>query len=207
MSRLPVAIWERLQSALADIGQRFSDDHFEAQFDAAIRSTNEQVDAAKQSLTLARARKIETTRKASASAAKHRELEAKAITALRSRKKAQARSVVVEIANIAAEREEWEAAAQKAIEEEKERLLEIELLEGQVKRLKYQLSVRRASTNLQRTQEALLKSGHREVEGEAPPSSHRSKKQETQAQIMARLEKIANKQSTKAQHKKGKNNE
>lgn len=202
MSKGPSALLDRLRETLADIGQKFSNDHFEAQLDSAIRSANDRIESAKSELNVARANKISSAKKVADAASECKELESRAVSALQSRKKRQAHSLVDEIGIVSSERMKWEEALAQASEAEKERTLEIELLEGQVKRLKYQLSVRRASTNLQRTQEAILRSGRRPDDPESVRQEV-GKKPETPQQLMARLEKLALKKSTKAQqHKK-----
>lgn len=189
----PFNLWDRLRGTLAAVGQKFSDEQFEANLDAAIRAANEQIAKAREESLVARANKISAAKKAEDAKSRQRELEGKAVDLLRSNKKSQAAALTKDIAASASERQKWKAEEKKATEDEAGYLLAMDLLDGQLRRLKYQLSVRRASTNLQRTQEALQRTG-RPPQGDSwDPPENKGASKETPEEILARLTRIADK--------------
>ena len=184
--------WDRFVMTLAGLGQPASGEQLEVQLDRAIRQANEQIKKTKEERDASKAERIHAQRKSTEAKAAQKALEMEASNLLRGRRKAQAQLLALDISKLSEERQHWETIEAQAKENEQAKILLAEVLDGQLRRLKYQLGVFRAAANLQRTQEALARThvdSTADIVGPpAPANAGKSFLVETPEQILKRLD-------------------
>jgi hypothetical protein len=183
--------WDRFVMTLSGLGQPASGEQLEAQLDRAIRQTNEQIKKTKEERDASKAERIHAQRKSTETKAAQKALEVEASILLRGRRKAQVQVLALDISKLSEERQRWETIETQAKEHEQAKILLADVLDGQLRRLKYQLGVFRAAANLQRTQEAIART-HLDATADivgppVPANTGRTSLVETPEQILKRL--------------------
>ena len=192
-------MWEKFRASMGELNefkQPLTAAQVEDVFDRQIRELNEQLDTAKASHATTKANRIAAQQNADRAKASQREVEEVAVGMLRSRKKAGAKILAEDVARYSESRCEWAEEAQNLDELEKAQAAIIVAIESRLKRTKYQLGAYKASLNLQRTQEALVRTGV-PAPAPAPVRKRAGAAMETPEQVLERLEREAKKPATK----------
>ncbi len=190
-------MWEKFRASLGELHEfqkPLSAAQIEDQFDRSIRTLNDEIDAGKKELAATKGRRIHAQQMVDRAKASQEQVEELAVDMLRRRKKAGAKLLAEDVSKLAETRCEWAEAVQAEAELERVQAALVAALESRLKRLRYQLGVYRASLNINRTQEALARTG---VPAPAPaPSRKKNPDSESPEQVFERLDREAKKPSS-----------
>lgn len=180
-------LFSLVKDTLNNLTQRASADHFEAHLDQLIHQTQDHIREQEEAINTAHANELLSRSRIEELTARISDLEEQAILAIRGRRPSRAREISSQLETLMADLRTNQTNCELAGQQISQRKLLIEAHEGQIRRFRHQLGLRRASENLQRSQEAIYRFG----EAAAPPSSGQSQADasptETSSQIFQRL--------------------
>lgn len=148
---------ERFKDKVDGVGHALLGDNFEGFVDQEIRDVTAAIRLAKERKEEAKANRVVATAQVAQSTANQKELEEQALKFLRGHRKSKARDVAKAIAELLSQRQEWEEKLHTAQSAERHEQSQAEQLERKLKLLKLKLGAYKASANLQRTQDSLVK--------------------------------------------------
>lgn len=176
-----------VKDTLNNLTQRAAADHFEAHLDQLIHQTQDHIREQEEAINTAHANELLSRSRVEELTARISDLEEQAILAIRGRRPSRAREISSQLEPLMADLRTNQTNYELAGQQISQRKLLIEAHEGQIRRFRHQLGLRRASENLQRSQEAIYRFG----ETASTPSSGQSQADasptETASQIFQRL--------------------
>ena len=144
-----------LRGTLSDLNARAAEQHFETRIDQDIHRAQEEVRLANEQASAARADMLAAQAKLGDLRPRLVDLEEQVVRSLRSRAASRARTLATQVATLSAQVREWEVREAVARQHVEEKRALVGFHESVIQRLRRQLGLRRASINLQRSQEAL----------------------------------------------------
>lgn len=144
-----------LRDTLSDVNALAAEHRFEARLDQEIHAAQERVRQANEEAAEARADMVLAAARLAELRPKMEELEERTVRLLASRSSSKARIQAQRVAEVASQVREWEVRHSVAKQHEEKKKALAAFHESVIKRLRRQLGLRRASINLQRSQEAL----------------------------------------------------
>lgn len=192
-------LFSRMKSTLSGVAQRISADQFEAHLDQLIHQTQESIREQEQAIAAAHADQLVARARIDELQPKIEDLEQQAILAIRGRRPSRARELSSQLEPLLAELRVHQVNAELACQQISQRKLLIETHEGQIRRFRNQLGLRRASENLQRSQEAIHRFGQASSAGSSCQDQPDVSPTETAQQIFQRLSEQAKSPSRKTQ--------
>lgn len=144
-----------LRDTLSDVNALAAEHRFEARLDQEIHAAQERVRQANEEAAEARADMVLAAARLAELRPKMEELEEQTVRLLASRSSSKARIQAQRVAEVASQVREWEVRHSVAKQHEEEKKALAAFHESVIRRLRRQLGLRRASINLQRSQEAL----------------------------------------------------
>lgn len=151
------AFVERFKDKVDGVGHALLGDNFEGFVDQEIRDVTAAIRLAKERKEEAKANRVVASAQVAQFTADQKEFEEQALKFLRGHRKSKAREVASTIASVIAHRQGWEEKLQAAQSAERHEQSVAEQLERKLKLLKLKLGAYKASANLQRTQDSLVK--------------------------------------------------
>lgn len=144
-----------LRDTLSDVNALAAEHRFEAKLDQEIHAAQEKVRQANEEASAARADMVLAAARLAELRPRLAELEDQVVRLLAARSTGKARVQAQKVAELAAQVREWEVRQSVAQQHEEEKKALAAFHESVIKRLRRQLGLRRASINIQRSQEAL----------------------------------------------------
>lgn len=149
------SVLEMIKAGVANLSSSLATERFEAYLDKLIHQAQERVREEKEAIAQAKADQLVARARLDEIDPDISQLEEKAISAIRGRRPTRAKELSGQIAKLLMDRRIYETNYQLASGQILHRQALIECYEGQIQRYRDQIGLRRASENLQRSQEAI----------------------------------------------------